>query len=302
MQNSNEIRSRIKAVNDTQKITNAMYMISSIKMRKAKRDLDHTRPFFYALDSEVKRIFRRIENMENRYFYPLAGNEAPDGTYGVLVITADKGLAGSYNRSVIREAQKIISRHPDVKLFVVGDYGRQFFERQNIDIEKSFLYTAQNPTMHRAREISTLLLDLFDDGQIDKIFVVYSDLKDSLTIRALTTRLLPFHRRNSISFMKKDEAEVDTPFKFYPSEEDVVNSVVSGWVSGFIYGALVDSFCCEHSARMTAMNSANKNAEKILERLTLQYNKARQDAITQEITELTAGVKAQKRKHKKGVF
>lgn len=301
MQNAKDIRTRIKGVHDTQKITNAMYMISSIKMRRAKRELDRTRPYFDALNSEIKRIFRSVENIENRYFYPLDGSEAPDGTYGLLVITADKGLAGSYNKTIIREAQNLMSEHPDVKLFVVGEYGRRFFMRQKIDIEKSFLYTAQNPTMDRAREISSILLDLFNEGEIDKIFVVYSDLKDSMTTKATTTRLLPFRRTQSASFTTQNEPTVSTPFKFYPSVEDVVNNVIRGWISGFIYSALVDSFCSEQSARMTAMNSASKNAEKILESLTLQYNQVRQAAITQEITEVTSGVKAQKRKREKEV-
>lgn len=300
MENTKEIRNRIKSVHDTRKITNAMYMIASTKMKKAKRELDNTRPYFDALHREIKRVFRTVEGAENRYFYPANGSEAPDGTYGLLVITADKGLAGSYNKAVIQEAQKLISEHSDTRLFVVGEYGRRFFSRQQTKIMKSFLYTAQNPTMDRAREISAMLLDLFDGGRLDKIFVVYSDLKNSLTTRVVTTRLLPFHRTQSESFTKnKNEAELSAPFEFFPSVEDVVNSVVKSWLSGFIYSALVDSFCSEQSARMTAMDSANKNAEKIIGSLTAALNRVRQAAITREITEVTSGAKAQMRKRAK---
>ncbi|NLJ59051.1 MAG: ATP synthase F1 subunit gamma [Tissierellia bacterium] len=301
MVNAKEIKNRIKSVHDTRKITNAMYMIASIKMRRAKSELDRTRPYFDALQNEIKRIFRTVENIENKYFYPADGSEAPDGTYGILVITADKGLAGSYNKNVIKEAQRLISVHPDCKLFIVGEYGRRFFSRQQTAIEGSFQYTAENPTMKKAREISSILLDLFNKGEIDKIFVVYSDLENSLTTEVKTTRLLPFHRKQSVSFTVKNEEEVSSPFEFFPSLEDVIDSAVKNWLSGFIFSALVDSFCSEQSARMTAMNSANKNAEKILESLTLQYNQVRQAAITQEITEVTSGVKAQKRKRKKEV-
>lgn len=302
MLSTKEIRRRIKSVHDTKKITNAMYMIASSKMRKAKNELDRTKPYFEALNSEIKRIFRTVENVENRYFYPADGSEAPDGTYGILVITADKGLAGSYNKSVIKEAERIISEHPNTKLFVVGEYGRRFFLRRQINVEKSFLYTAQNPTMDRAREISTLLLDLFDKGELDKIFVIYSDLKNSFTTRVVSTRLLPFHRTHSIPYNKsKKEPEVSTPFEFYPSVDAVVSSVVQSWLSGFIYSALIDSYSSEQTARMMAMNSANKNAEKILESLTLEYNRMRQIAITKEITEVTASAKAQRIKHKREV-
>lgn len=302
MENTKEIRNRLKSIHDTKKITNAMYMIASTKMKKAKRELDNTRPYFDALNSEIKRVFRTVENIENRYFYPLDGSEAPDGMYGLLVITADKGLAGAYNKAVIKEAQRLINEHPKTKLFVVGEYGRRFFARQKMVVEKSFLYTAQNPTMDRAREISTLLLDLFDKGELDKIFVVYSDLRNSLTSRVISTRLLPFHRKKSVSYTKeKQEPEPSAPFDFYPSVEAVVNSVVKCWLSGFIYSALVDSFCSEQSARMAAMDSANKNAEKIIESLITAYNQVRQAAITQEITEITFGAKAQVRKRIKEV-
>lgn len=296
MGNSKEIRTRIKSIQDTKKITNAMYMIASTKMRKAKNELNRTRPFFDALYSEIKRTFRTVEDVENRYFYPADGSGVSDGTYGLLVITADKGLAGSYNKSVIKEAQKLISEHPDTKLFVVGEYGRRFFSQQQTDVAKSFLYTAQNPTMDRAREISSMLLDLYNLGELDKIFVIYSDLKNSLSTKVVSTRLLPFHRTQLIASTNSNkEAEVSAHFEFFPSVEAVVDSVVKSWLSGFIYSALVDSFCCEQSARMTAMNSANQNAEKILESLIVQYNRVRQAAITQEITEVTCGAKAQKK-------
>lgn len=303
MLNAKEIRTRIKSIEDTRKITNAMHMIASTKMRKAKNELDRTRPYFNALNTEVKRIFRTVEGEEHRYFYPSDGSETPDGTYGILVITADKGLAGAYNKSVIKEAQSLMSQHPDYQLFVVGEYGRRFFSNHQIPIVKSFLYTAQNPNMDRAREISSLLLDLYNRKKLDKIFIIYSDLTNSLTSDVISTRLIPFRRAKSVSYTKKErkEDEILSPFEFYPSVDAVVDNVVKSWLSGFIYSALVDSFCSEQSARMNAMSAAGKNAEKILEELKIQYNRVRQGAITQEITEVTTGAKAQKRKREKEV-
>lgn len=304
MMNVREIRNRINSIKDTRKITNAMYMISSTKLRRVKNELERTRPYFDALHKEIKRIFQAKEGTaDNRYFCPAGGSEATDGTHGLLVITADKGLAGAYNQNVIKEAEKHISEHSDTKLFVVGEYGRRYFSRQGTAIARSFLYTAQNPTMDRAREIGRLLLDLYDKGELDKIFIIYSAPENSLTTEVVSTRLLPFRRNQSVTYLKyKEEAEVPEPFEFYPSAEAVLKSVVKSWIFGFIYSALVYSFCSEQSARMTAMNSANQNAEKILEFLTAQYNQVRQAAITQEIIEITSGAKAQKRDYKKEVF
>ncbi len=297
MANAKEIRLRMDSIRDTQKITNAMYLIASAKMRKAKSELDRTRPYFTALQAEIKRIFRTAGDVESKYFYPADNSRVLDHTYACLVITADKGLAGAYNQNAIKKAEQQLMEHPDTKLFVVGEYGRQYFRKHHIPVEHSFLYTAQNPTLGRAREISTILLDLFERGEVDKIFVIYTDLKGNLEGEARSVRILPFHRKHFASNV--EEKAVTSPFEFFPSVGSVLDNVMQSYVTGFIYSALVDSFCSEQNARMTAMNSANQNAEKILDELSVQYNRVRQAAITQEITEVSAGAKAQRRKRLK---
>ena len=143
MRNAREIKKRINGIQDTKKIVNAMYLISSSKMRKVKADLDHTRPFFNALLAEIKRIFRTVEGVENRYFYPADGSAAPEGTYGLLVITADKGLAGAYNKSVIKEAQRMMTEHPDSK--PCGRRIRQaVFLRQKRPLNEAFIHRKES--------------------------------------------------------------------------------------------------------------------------------------------------------------
>ena len=278
MANTKELKDRIKSVRDTQKITNAMYLIASTKMRKAKSELDKTRPYFDAMKSEIKRIFRTVKDVKSRYFYPDEGEPVLNGTYACLVITADKGLAGMYNQNVLKEAEKMRAEHPDTKFFVVGEYGRQYFTRHKIPVARSFLYTAQNPTMQRAREI-------------------YTDMKNGMTEEPKAERLLPFHRKVFAS--NQTEKQVKTPFEFTPSVEQVRDNIIPSYVSGYIYSALVDSFCSEQNARMSAMNAAGQNADKILSSLSVEYNRLRQAAITGEITEISSGAKAQKRKIKR---
>ena len=297
MPSARDIQVRMNSIRQTRKITNAMYLISSAKLRKAKQEWDQTRPYFQALKAEVKRIFRTSGHVQSRYLYPDEGELPPNGTYGFLVITADKGLAGAYNQNVLKEAHRLLQEHPQTKLFVVGEYGRQYFQRHQVPIERSFLYTAQNPTMQRAREITAELLDRFDKGELQKIFVIYTDMKNSLTENVSATRILPFHR--SAFTAPTDEKRISEPFEFFPSVTQVLENIVPSYVSGFIYSALIDSFCSEQSARMNAMNSANENAEKMLGELALAYNRIRQAAITQEITEVSAGARAQKRKRQK---
>ena len=297
MAGTKEIKTHMESVRETRKITNAMYLIASTKLRRARQELDNTRPYFQALRGEIKRIFRTVSDVDSRYFYPIGDDTPLEGTYGCLVITADKGLAGAYNQNAIREAMRLLDQHPDTKLFVVGEYGRRFFASHGIPIERSFLYTAQNPTMARAREISALLLDGYDRGELRQIFVVYTDMAGAMSFQARSTRLLPFHRSHFAP--PEGERAVTEPFEFLPSVTAVLDSMMASYVSGFLYSALIDSFCCEQNARMTAMDSANQNAEKLLGELSLQFNRVRQAGITQEITEVSAGAMAQRQKHRK---
>ena len=295
-----EIKDRMNSVAETQKITNAMYLISSTKMEKARRELEATRPYFVALRGEIKRIFRTAgHDVQSRYFFPLDEREDIEGTYGLLVITADKGLAGSYNQNVIREAERLLKDHEDTKLYVVGEYGRHYFMKHGIPIEQSFLYTAQNPSLKRAREINRVLQGEFDEGNLKKILIVYTDLKNQMTGEAISYRLLPLHRK---FFIDTQDKPVTTEFEFLPSVEEVLDSVTRSYMAGFIYSALVDSFCCEQNARMQAMKSANDNAADIISELSVEYNSVRQGAITQEITEVSAGAKAQAQKHNKEAY
>lgn len=289
MSDLQSIKKRIQSIGDTRKITNAMYLISSAKMRKAKADLDRTRPYFEAMRTEIKRIFRSGELPENRFLYPLDENEKVTGTYACLLITGDKGLAGSYNYNVIKKAYELVEAGNDIKWYVVGEYGRHYFAQHGIPIEQSFLYTAQNPTMRRAREICDILLEGYYAGTFKKIYVAYTDMK-GVVDEAQVTRLIPFHRSQFAT--SAGEKPVVNPFEYAPSPSTVLRSIMPGYISGFIYSALVDSFCSEQHARMVAMKAANDSAEELMSRLQVEYNRLRQAAITQEITEIAAGARA----------
>lgn len=293
MADTKAIKNRINSVKDTKKIANAMYLISSAKMRKAKAELDGTRPYFSALRREIGRIFSYFEDIDSDYFYSKDYKSPTDKPDACLVITADKGLSGAYNKNAIRAAEKLLNINPETKLFVVGEYGRQYFARHNIPVEQSFLYTAQNPTMPRAREICRTLLDLYESKAADEIYIVYTDLKRDISQSAETVRLLPLHREDFK--ISGDKAE---SFEFWPDAKKVLESIVPAFLTGFIYSALVDSFCSEQNARMAAMSASNDNAEAIISELSVQYNRIRQAEITREITEVTSGAKAQISKRK----
>ena len=298
MASTSEIRRRIGSVRQTQKITHAMYLISQAKLRKAKQELSNTRPYFDALQTEIGRVFNADAAVESRYLEPaqLPVKEEPLRP-ACLLITADKGLAGAYNQNAIRQAQQFMADYPDTDLYVVGEYGRRWFAQRNIPIEKSFLYTAQNPTLGRARQIAELLLERYDADEINAVVVVYTDMKNGLEAVVRQAQLLPLHRERFVAAAANTAR--DELYEFIPSPDAVVDNAARSCLTGYIYSALVDSFCSEQSARMTAMNAADQNAEELLKDLSVQFNRARQAAITQEITEVSAGERAQRSKKEK---
>ena len=298
MGSTSEIRRRIGSVRQTQKITHAMYLISQAKLRKAKQELDNTRPYFQALQTEIGRVFNADSTIESRYLIPADPNAKPlPGVPACLLITADKGLAGAYNQNVIRQGQQLMAEHPGTALYVVGEYGRRWFAQRGVPVEKSFLYTAQNPTLDRARHIAELLLDRFDAGEINSIWIIYTDMKNGLEATVHQAQVMPLHRER---FHAATAATAgDAVYEFVPSAKAVLDNAVRSCLTGYIYSALVDSFCSEQSARMTAMNAADQNAEELLKDLSVQFNRARQAAITQEITEVSAGERAQRSKKEK---
>ena len=298
MASTSEIRRRIGSVRQTQKITHAMYLISQAKLRKAKQELDNTRPYFQALQTEIGRVFNADSTIESRYLIPADPNAKPlPGVPACLLITADKGLAGAYNQNVIRQGQQLMAEHPGTALYVVGEYGRRWFAQRGVPVEKSFLYTAQNPTLDRARHIAELLLDRFDAGEINSVWIIYTDMKNGLEATVHQAQVMPLHRER---FHAATAATAgDAVYEFVPSAKAVLDNAVRSCLTGYIYSALVDSFCGEQSARMTAMNAADQNAEELLKDLSVQFNRARQAAITQEITEVSAGERAQRSKKEK---
>ena len=292
MANIREIQSRINSVKDTMKITNAMYMISSSKMTHARKKLADTEPYFYALQGEISRILRHVPDLEHPFFDMREKIPENERKIGTIVVTADKGLAGAYNHNVIKLAEEILERPGHHKLYIVGELGRHYFAKHGVEIETNFQYTVQNPTMHRARDISGVLIDEFRHGGLDEIHIVYTRMENSVQADAETIRLLPLER-SPFNEMKMPLNVHREAIALYPSVEAVIKAIVPNYITGMIYGCLVQAYASEHNARMMAMKSATDSAESLIRELSIVYNRARQAAITQEITEVCGGARAQ---------
>ena len=278
MANKKEVKSHIESISEIETLTSAMYMIASTKLRRAKTELANARACFSALQEVMPAFTSGKEAAKSRYL-----REAAEKKVGIVVITADKGLAGAYNYNVIRKTNALLSEYEDARLFVAGEYGRQYFTKHDATVEKDFSFGTEGHVLRTARNITDILLQKFGNELTD-IYVVYTDFSSGMSAEVKAVRLLPLE--------KGDGGETE----FFPSAEEVLRKIVPGYLTFFLYGAIVDSYCCEQNARMTAMDAANRNAEKLIDELSVKYDHIRQNSITQEIIEVSAGVNRQRQK------
>ena len=287
-----EIRGRMRSIQQTLKITNAMYLISSAKVKKARKQLQEVEPYFDRLAKTILDIFRHTPQLQHRY---IEGHHKPkeERKTGFVVITGDKGLAGAYNHNVLKLAESYLARKQDSTLFLIGQMGRHYFEKKNIPIDAEFMYTAQDPTLDRAQDICDTLVDLYERGALDEIYLVFTHSYSAMRMEPEIIKLLPLDR--AMLSARRGLSEADQyrdVVRYEPSPEAVLDVLVPGVIRGYIFAALVESFCSEQSSRMSAMDSASESARDMLKTLSLEFNRARQGAITQEITEIAGGAEA----------
>ena len=289
MASTKEIRTRMKSVEQTLKITNAMYLIASSNLRKAKAQLEQAAPYFTKMHTTIADILHRSPELSHHFLDRRPEIPAEERKVGYVVLSGDKGLAGAYNHNVLKLAERRLRETARPKLFVVGLVGRAYFQERNIPFEEDFSYVVQNPTMSRARDISDELVQQFLDRELDEVRILYTEMVSALRLEVRERVLLPLGREN-FPWQPPAEGPALPPVTYVPSPEAVLNAIVpSGYVRGMVFGALVEAFSSEQSARMTAMESASDNARDMLKKLSLTYNRARQAAITQEITEIAGG-------------
>lgn len=286
MPGTSEIKLRMNSISETKKVTDAMYMTSSVKMTKARQGLEQTMPYFKALKREIGSVLSDIDAEKNRYFK----NNDADGMHGlaILAITSDKGLAGNYNQNVIKLCEKNLEERDDIQLFIVGEYGREHLKSIHAPVVEQFNFPDTFPTVRLAQKICAELLEYYDNNKLDQINIIYTDHNDNDCKMQV---LLPLNISDFDSMKKKVEFSADSR-EYYPDSDSVLNEIVPVFLSGFIYSALVESYCSEQKARMDAMHTAGVNADEMLGKLQKEYNSLRQTAITMEITEITSGAKA----------
>ena len=291
MESMKEIRNRMISVRKTMKITNAMYLMASSKMKKARKRLAASEPYFERLQEIITDILIHTHIPNINYF---ADDEAADPETVkrcYVVITSDRGLAGAYNQNVIKLTEAQLTSKNNSLLFI-GYSGHNYFKRKSQYgvIDSEFSFAAVEPMLYRARTISEHLVSQFCEGSIEEAYVVYTKMKNAMNAEAEMIKLLPMSRdmfpsisNGSINNKRQYEELYD------PSPEAVLDQIVPNYVKGIIYGAMIEAYASEQNARMTAMKNATDNAEDLSVRLALQYNRVRQAAITTELAEVVGG-------------
>jgi F-type H+-transporting ATPase subunit gamma len=285
MNNTNDIRHRIKTIQETRKITKAMHLIASSKFNKTLDRYKASLVYFDKVRYTIKDILSHSKELTHPYCEPKEGNRA-----AYIVIAGDKGLCGSYNHNVLNFAYQHMQDKTEKYILVVGQIARDFFIHKNVNIDIEFLLTAQNPTLRNAREIAEDVLNLYQNDMMDEVYVIYTYIESPVKQSPRALKLLPLERHNfeDIELAGEYQSEIF----YHPSPKDVLDLLIPKYVVGLVYGALIQSFAAEQRARMIAMDAASSNADEMIDRLMLRYNQARQAAITSEIAEIVGGTTA----------
>jgi len=277
MPSMRDMRRRIKSVKSTQQITKAMKAVSAAKMRRAQEAVTAARPYAKRISELLGRVVPSVTGFK----HPLLAVREP-GKVAYVVVTADRGLCGGFNSNVIRRvSQEIKGRDREgVSLITVGRKGRDFFRRRGYNVVAEYIRLGENIKVSQAQQIARFIIDKFSAAEFDEVYLVYSQFVNVLVQKPVVTRLLPAEP-------PADEKKVD--YIFEPSAEAVLTDLLPRYVETAVFAALLESKAGEHSARMTAMDSATKNADEMIQRLTLTMNRIRQATITKEISEIVGG-------------
>lgn len=291
--NMREIKSHIKSINQMRQITKAMKLISTSKLKKARGQLEVTLPYFNKVKETIADILEHSGDVESKYFALRQKKEGKKKAY--IILTGDKGLAGGYNSNIIKLAEKTIGANKEnAVLLVAGISGRAYFIRKNYNVHTEFDYAVQNPTVYRAREIADIILDMYNKHEVDEVHIIYTEMISAISLQPKTLQLLPIEIGALREDVKEFEIKIDEKVKYEPSPSAVLDVLIQKYIKGIMYGVFVEAFTSEQNARMTAMDNATKNADEMLQKLNLYYNRARQAAITQEISEIVGGASALK--------
>lgn len=282
MASMREIKRRRGSIASTQQITKAMKLVSTVKLQHSRAQAENSKAYFDTMYQTVQSILKNAGNITHPYLQKGDSDKA-----GVVVITSNRGLAGGYNANLIRVVNGCEIPKEKIRIYAIGQKGADMLASRGYQICENMPQLAEEPSYEDAKALAKLLLTDFQEGRIGEIYLAYTEFQNTVTHLPNLRRLLP-----ASAGEESETHDALTPMNFDSGEERTIDFLIPKYITSMIYGACMQSVASENGARMQAMESATKNAEELLDNLELQYNRARQGAITQELTEIIAGVEA----------
>ncbi len=277
-----DIKRRIKSVNSTMQVTKAMNLVASSKLTKAKESFNKIKPFFESTKTVIGRVIEHTGVVTNPFMTKREVKKT-----AVIVITGDRGLCGGYNSAVCKSGMAVLE-NKNGAVVTVGSKGRDYFKHREKEILKSYRDMSEKPSYVDASIVGKDIEKMYLDGEADEVYLAYTHFISTISSEPKVIKLLPLNPED----FNSEKKGAGTLTIYEPSEEEVLDYIVPRYINTVIYGAMMESSVCEQSARMTAMDSASDNAADMIDTLNLHYNRARQGAITQEITEIVSGSNA----------
>lgn len=286
MAGAREIRTKIKSVQNTRKVTRALEMVSASKIRKAQDLMKASRPYARLM----RQVIGHIARANSEYRHPYLVERETVQRVGYIVISTDRGLAGGLNSNLFRKLLGEIrgwnEQGVEVDIVAVGQKAVSFFRRLKVNMVGSVTHLGERPQVAQLIGVIKVMLDAYSEGRVDRVLLCYNDFVNTMTQRPTVDQLLPLPPTSDL------DARHDWDYLYEPDAETVLADVLARYVESLVYQSVLENLASEHAARMVAMKAASDNANKLIGDLTLVYNKARQAAITQEISEIVSGAAA----------
>ncbi len=285
MASMREIKRRRGSIQSTQQITKAMKLVSTVKLQRARLRAENSKAYFRYMYQTITSMLAKAGDVDHPY---VKGSDSKK--VGIVTVTSNRGLAGGYNANIVRLVAGSGHDRENVRLYTVGKKGAESFSRKGYEIVKDYSDIIEEPTFADAQMIGQQLLEDFANGEIGEIYVAYTEFKNTVSQIPKLMKLLPVNPED----LREEQSDADdlALMNFEPNEEEAISLLIPKYVTSILYGAFVEAVASENGARMQAMDSATNNAEEIINDLELKYNRARQGAITQELTEIIAGAEA----------
>ena len=286
MAGGREIKTKIKSVQNTRKVTRALEMVSASKIRKAQERMKTSRPYARVM----RQVIGHLAQANSDYQHPYMLERKDPKRVGYVIVSSDRGLAGGLNNNLFRkllgEIRAWQEQGVEVDVVTIGQKASVFFRRIKVNMLASVTHLGDQPKLEQLVGVIKVMLDSYSAGSLDRVFICYNDFVNTMTQRAAFEQLLPLPEPET------QVARHDWDYIYEPDAETVLNHVLTRYIESLVYQAVLENVASEHAARMVAMKSASDNATKLIGTLQLVYNKARQAAITQEISEIVGGAAA----------